>query len=532
MIRIHQLKLPVFHTIGQLEKKILKTLGITPGELQGYQIRKQSIDARKKGEICYVYALDVQVSQEAKVLKRKRPQVSMAKDARYSFPKSGELPLAHPPVIIGSGPAGLFCAYLLAQHGYAPVVIERGRKVEKRTQDVEKFWQGNQLQPESNVQFGEGGAGTFSDGKLNTLVKDVKGRSQAVLEAFIRHGAPESIGYQGKPHIGTDTLREVVANMRRQIQSWGGTFLFETCVVGMEFQQGRLASLECARNGASLHIETELAVLAIGHSARDTFEMLRQAGFQMEAKAFAVGLRVEHPQSLINESQYGADMAAKLPAAPYKLTANLKNGRGVYSFCMCPGGYVVNASSEAGRIAVNGMSYSGRDGANANSAIIVTVSPKDFDVPGPLGGVEFQRRLEGQAYRLGNGKVPQQLFGDFEAGRASSSYGAFPSAVKGQCGFGSLHHLFPKELTDSFCQGMHQFSNYITGFDREDVILSGVESRTSSPVRISRDESFESNKKGVYPCGEGAGYAGGILSAAMDGMKVAEAIAEKYKAPV
>lgn len=530
MIRIQQLKLPISHTEEQLAQKIARELKIGPEAIQTYKIRRQSIDARKKSQISYVYTIDAQVKQESRVLRRvKSSRIGAAKDAQYQFPVSGTKPLRHSPVIIGSGPAGLFCAYFLARHGYEPVLLERGRTVDQRGKDVEQFWKDNKLNPESNVQFGEGGAGTFSDGKLNTLVKDVKGRNQAVLDIFIRHGAPKEIGYQSKPHIGTDILKNVVKDMRRQIEAWGGTCLFETCVTGMEFHQNRLTSLHCVCKGETFKIETELAVLAIGHSARDTFEMLYHSGFLMEAKSFAVGLRAEHPQSMINISQYGEEAAAKLPAAPCKVTANLENGRGVYSFCMCPGGYVVNASSEPGRIAVNGMSYSRRDGGNANSAVIVTVTPKDFGGAEPLSGIEFQRRLEEQAYRLGAGKVPQQLFGDFERRTASSSYGGFSSAIKGQRDFGNLHQLFSGEIHDSFCRGMHQFSRYIPGFDRPDTILSGVESRTSSPVRILRDENFESNKKGVYPCGEGAGYAGGIMSAAMDGMKIAEAIAKQYK---
>ena len=529
MIRIQQLKLPISHTEEQLVQKIAKDLGIKKEAVGEYRIRKQSIDARKKSQISYVYTIDVQVKQESNVLRRaKSSRITLAKDVRYQFPSGGARPLSHPPVIIGSGPAGLFCAYLLARHGYAPILIERGRTIDKRTKDVEQFWMENRLHPESNVQFGEGGAGTFSDGKLNTLVKDVKGRNQAALDIFIHHGAPEEIGYQSKPHIGTDLLKHVVTDMRRQIEQWGGTCFFETCVTGMEFHQGALTGVTCIRNGEVLQFETELAVLAIGHSARDTFEMLYRSGFQMGAKSFAVGLRVEHPQSLINQSQYGEEAAGKLPAAPYKLTANLENHRGVYSFCMCPGGYVVNASSEQERLAVNGMSYSRRDGKNANSAIIVTVTPKDFG-SSPLSGVTFQRKLEEKAFRLGNGRIPQQLFGDFEQGKTSTSYGGFSSAAMGQREFGNLHQLFPKEIHDSFCQGMHQFSRSVPEFDRPDVILSGVESRTSSPIRITRNEEFESNIKGVYPCGEGAGYAGGIMSAAMDGMKVAEAIAQKYR---
>lgn len=531
MLRINQVKLPITHTQEQLKQKISKILKIKTKDIRSYRICKQSIDARKKQEISFVYTVDVLVEHESAVTKRiKNNQVSVSKDISYQFPSSGTERLQHRPIIIGSGPAGLFCAYLLAEHGYAPIIIERGKCIEERSKDVELFWKENRLNPASNVQFGEGGAGTFSDGKLNTLVKDAKGRNKKVLDIFIRHGAPEEIGYQGKPHIGTDLLKKVVIDMRKQIEAWGGTYLFETCVTDLHVKQGCLCDVECIRQdtGKRIRLETSLAVLAIGHSARDTFEMLYKKGFEMEAKSFAVGLRVEHPQSVINETQYGMKAASKLPASSYKLTANLKNGRGVYSFCMCPGGYVVNASSEERRLAVNGMSYNGRDGKNANSAIIVTVTPEDFEGDSPLSGVEFQRKLEEKAYLLGDGKIPQQLFGDFERERISASYGYFDSTVKGAHTFGALHQLFPKEIKDSFCEGMHIFSKYIKDYDNKDTILSGVESRTSSPVRITRNEFFESNLRGVYPCGEGAGYAGGIMSAAMDGMKVAEAIAQKY----
>lgn len=532
MIRIQQLKLPITHTEQQLLQKLAKLTRIKPNDILEYKIRRQSVDARKKGEVSFVYTIDVKVKNEAVILQRsKSGQISQAQDILYQFPKNSDgQRLKDPPVVIGSGPAGLFCAYLLAEHGFCPIILERGKPVEQRTEDVERFWRENILDPSSNVQFGEGGAGTFSDGKLNTLVKDVKGRNQKVLKIFIRHGAPSSIAYEAKPHIGTDILKDVVQSMRRQIETWGGKYFFQTCVTDLKFSDGRLNALICEEmnTGTVLQIEAELAVLAIGHSARDTFELLHRRGFEMEAKSFAVGLRVEHPQTMISETQYGQEAAAKLPAASYKVTANLENGRGVYSFCMCPGGYVVNASSEEGRLAVNGMSYHKRDGKNANSAVIVTVTPEDFGSCEPLSGVAFQRRLEEQAYLLGQGKVPQQLFGDFEAQKISGSYGSFPSEIKGQHTFGALHELFSEDIRESFCQGMHRFARYISDFDRADAILSGVESRTSSPVRITRNEDFESNKKGVYPCGEGAGYAGGIMSAAMDGMKVAEAIAQKY----
>ncbi len=536
MIRIQQLKLPVGHTKQQLLQKIAKMIRKKPEDILEYRIRRRSIDARKKQEISFVYTVDVRTEHESGILKHlKNSQVSKAEEVTYQFPDSSKgQSLKHPPVVVGCGPAGLFCAYLLAEHGYRPVILERGKSIGERTREVEQFWIDNVLNVKSNVQFGEGGAGTFSDGKLNTLVNDVKGRNRKVLEIFIRHGAPESIAYESKPHIGTDILRDVVRNMRRQIESWGGTYFFDSCVTNLEFYQDKLSALLCKdqNTGKVVRLETEIAVLAIGHSARDTFEMLHRQGFQMEAKSFAVGLRVEHPQFMINRAQYGVEAADKLPPASYKVTANLENGRGVYSFCMCPGGYVVNASSEEGQIAVNGMSYSKRDGKNANSAIIVTVTPQDFPGEGPLAGVEFQRKLEAKAYELGAGKIPQQLFGDFEAGTITAAYGGFMSEVKGLHAFAPLHQLFPEEIRTSFCQGMHQFAKRISDFDRTDAILSGVESRTSSPVRISRDKSFQSSKKGVYPCGEGAGYAGGIMSAAMDGMKIAEAIAGVYKSPI
>lgn len=534
MIQIQQLKLPVSHTEEELKQKIAKTLRLSSSEIQGYDIKKQSIDARKKQEVSYVYTVAVQVKNEEKLLKKaKNNNISIVKETEYIFPESGTEALHHRPVIIGNGPAGLFCGYLLAQHGYRPVIVERGRCVEERQKDVEKFWQTNILDVRSNVQFGEGGAGTFSDGKLNTLVKDVKGRNKKVLDIFVSHGAPKQISYVNKPHIGTDILRNVISDMRRQIEEWGGTYLFETCVTDMEISGNTIRSLTYRKekDGTIQQIDADVVVLAIGHSARDTFEMLMQRKVPMEAKSFAVGFRVEHPQNMISENQYGKEAATKLPAASYKLTANLENGRGVYSFCMCPGGYVVNASSEEGRLAVNGMSYSGRDGKNANSAIIVTVTPEDFGGDGPLRGVAFQRRLEEKAYELGKGSVPQQLFGDFEEEKVSDGYGEFSTELKGKYEFGALHTLFSKEITDSFIQGMHSFAKRIPDFDRKDAILSGVESRTSSPVKIPRDENFESSIRGLYPCGEGAGYAGGIMSAAMDGMKIAEEIVRRYAVP-
>lgn len=531
MIRIQQLKLPLEHDHYTIENKIRNVLGLAADREFTYEIIKKSVDARKKTQLMYVYTVDVSMSGEGKLVKKlHKPNVQLVTHARYHFPKPGETPLNVPPVIVGAGPAGLFCAYELALHGYRPLVLERGRRVDERMTDVTRFWESGVLDPSSNVQFGEGGAGTFSDGKLNTMVKDPVGRGRHVLEIFCKFGAPSEILYESKPHIGTDILTDVIRNMREEILRLGGKFLFESRMSDLRIENGRLRGLTISGGHTDRQIDAQVAVLALGHSARDTFELLQTHGFVMEPKAFAVGFRVEHPQAMINESQYGAgaDMS-HLPVAPYKVTANFPNQRGVYSFCMCPGGYVVNASSEAGRLAVNGMSYYRRDSANANSAIIVSVTPADFPDKGALSGVAFQRTLEEKAYKLGGGKIPQQLYGDYKEKRCSSDYGDFASCVKGAATFGALHELLTPDMSRCFMAGMEQFGERLRGFDRSDAILSGVESRTSSPLRILRDEAFESNWKGIYPCGEGAGYAGGITSAAMDGIKVAEAIAAKYK---
>lgn len=535
MIRIQQLKLSLEHDQqiieNKIENKIRHVLRLSADQKFTYEIVKRSIDARKKPDIYEVYTVDVSMSGEKKLVKGlRRPDVLLVKRARYHFPKPGTQPLTAPPVIVGAGPAGLFCAYELALHGYRPLVLERGKRVEDRVRDVSKFWESGVLDPSSNVQFGEGGAGTFSDGKLNTMVKDTFGRGRHVLELFCKFGAPSEILYESKPHIGTDILAEVIRNMREEILRLGGKFLFESRMSDLRIEDGRLKSLTVSGVHGDKQIDTDVAVLALGHSARDTFELLERRGFAMEPKAFAVGFRVEHPQAMINESQYGAgaDMT-HLPAAPYKVTANFPGQRGVYSFCMCPGGYVVNASSEERRLAVNGMSYYRRDSANANAAVIVSVTPADFPDAGALAGVTFQRMLEKKAFELGGGKIPQQLYGDFKERRCSRAYGDFGSCAKGAVAFGALHELLTPELNRCFIAGMEQFGMRLRGFDRSDAILSGVESRTSSPLRILRDEAFESTWKGVYPCGEGAGYAGGITSAAMDGIKVAEGIAAKYR---
>ena len=522
MLRISQLKLPVTHTQEQLEKKLLKMLRMSRKDLGQYYIRKRSLDARKKPELYYVYSIDVEIKNEERVLKSMKGKVQKVSVHPYCVPEHGTERLSDRPVIIGSGPAGLFCAYLLAREGYRPLIIERGAPVRERRKDVEKFWETGVLDPSSNVQFGEGGAGTFSDGKLNTLVKDPAGRNRFVLETFVKFGAPEDILWEQKPHIGTDILIDVVETMRREIEKMGGEFRFHSQVTDLIPEEKVLIinDEEKIRAGA--------AVLAIGHSARDTFYMLCERGFDMEAKAFAVGVRVEHPQRLIDENMYGRDNRGNLPAASYKLTEKLDNGRGVYTFCMCPGGYVVNASSEPGCLAVNGMSYHGRAGENANSAVIVTVTPQDYGTDHPLSGVEFQRELERRAWEEGSGCVPVQRFEDFCANKETVELGCIKPNIKGHYRLGNVRNIFPEELSLSIQEGIGAMDHKIRGFADKDVLLSGVESRTSSPVRISRDDGFRSNIPWVYPCGEGAGYAGGITSAAMDGVKVAEALVRKF----
>lgn len=539
MIRIQQIKVPVRHEKKDIEQKIKKLLHLKQTDPIDFEIWKQSIDARRGQTPFYVYTVDVNLhiksDQEKKLIQKVyNKNVMLTNRKIYTFPTSGTKKLQHRPVIAGSGPAGLFCAYLLARHGFQPLVIERGKTADQRKQDVERFWKDGRLDTSSNVQFGEGGAGTFSDGKLNTLVKDSAGRSRFVLETFVQHGADSNILYVNKPHIGTDRLIHIVSSLREEIIRLGGTFCFETCLKEMHVEGGRLCAVTTQTAGQTRQILTDLLVLAIGHSARDTFEMLHRHDLPMEAKPFAVGFRIEHPQKMIDLHQYhGADLHG-LAAASYKVTASCQDGsgrqRGVYSFCMCPGGYVVNASSEEGMLAVNGMSYQKRDGKNANSAVILSVTPDDFPGGGshPLNGIAFQRELEKRAYLLGAGRIPQQLYGDFKAGRVSHNYGDFTSQAKGACTFADLGQLLPKEMQPSLICAMEQFAGYIPGFDRYDAILSGIESRTSSPVRILRNEQYESAVGGIYPCGEGAGYAGGIMSAAMDGMKVAEAIGEKF----
>lgn len=538
MIRIGQLKIRTGHTKEELKKRIERTLGVSGEEIDSYEIRKRSIDARKKPEIFYVYTIDAKLKsgkREKTILSRgKKRELSEVRDKMYCFPSCEEnLRMQHRPVIVGSGPAGLFCAYLLAKHGYRPLLIERGAPVEERKEAVEAFWETGVLDTETNVQFGEGGAGTFSDGKLNTLVKDPAGRNREVLKVFVEHGAPEEILYDNKPHIGTDILIHVVQKMRESIEHMGGECRFYTKMCGIQTKNGKIKAIQIEEKGKQDILQADVAVLALGHSARDTFRMLYESGVFLEPKSFAVGVRVEHLQEQINESQYGIKQHPDLPAAAYKLTAKASNGRGVYTFCMCPGGYVVNASSEKGKLCVNGMSYHGRAGENANSAVIVTVTPDDYadhGYKGPLAGVEFQRHLEERAFQAGNSKIPVQCFGDYKRGIISTEFGRVKPQMKGAYQFGNVRGIFPEEIATSIEEGLEAFDKKIRGFASEDTILSGVEARTSSPLRMTRDETMQSvNISGLYPCGEGAGYAGGITSAAMDGIKVAEAIARSYQ---
>ena len=467
-------------------------------------------------------------NQENTILRKvHNNNIMLTQKKEYTFPSPGEEELKYPPVIVGSGPAGIFCAWYLAKAGYRPLVLERGEEAHVRQKTVENFWKNGVLDPDSNVQFGEGGAGTFSDGKLNTLVKDPSGRNHEVLKRFVQAGAPSEIIYQQKPHLGTDVLVGVVETLRHEIEEMGGKFQFRSKVTDLFFENSQLKEIEI--NGEK-RIPAQVCVLAVGHSARDSFSMFEKKGIYMEPKSFAVGVRMEHPQSMINLALYGEEENEKLGAAAYKVTHTCENGRGVYSFCMCPGGYVVNASSEPEMLAVNGMSYQARDSRNANSALIVSVTPADFPEEGPLGGVAFQRNLERAAWKAGNGKVPVQLFEDYQKHKPSTRLKDVEPCIKGACVPGDVRSIFPKEIGDSIEEGVLAFGKKIKGFDRPDAVLSGVESRTSSPVRIVRDkDSLEANYEGIYPCGEGAGYAGGITSAAMDGIKVAEAVSKKFR---
>jgi hypothetical protein len=531
MIRINQIHMKPNHTEADLRKAVLKQLRLSENDNCKITIAKQSIDARKKPDIFYIYSVNVtglNTDENKLVKKLKNKNIVVASEHSYNFPLSNLKVQKEEdrPVIIGFGPAGMFAALKLAKAGLRPIVYERGQSVDERQKTVESFWETGVLNTESNVQFGEGGAGTFSDGKLNTMIKDPTGRIREVLRVFVEHGADEKILYINKPHIGTDVLAKVVKNIREEILLLGGEIHFNTKMEELIADNGRLNRIRIKNllTGEENVRTCSCVCLAIGHSARDTFKAVHNAGCTMQPKAFAVGVRMEHPQEFINYNAYG-DCNYKLPAADYKVTYQTEKNRGVYSFCMCPGGYVVNASSEMERIAVNGMSYSGRNGKNANSAIIVTVTPEDFG-NGIFDGMYFQQKLEHLAYVHGNGKIPVQLYGDFLRQRVSCGFGTVTPCIKGGYSFADLNQVLPDFLNEALKSGIAGFSHSIKGFDMEEAVLSGVESRTSSPVRIIRNENLQSETlSGLFPCGEGAGYAGGITSAAVDGIKVAEQMA-------
>lgn len=527
MIRIRQIYINIEdEQENNLRKKCCKILRIHEQDLQKLKIHKLSLDARKKPLLYYVYEVDVEVLHEDLLLSKVRNQhVGKTPDEEYRGPIMGKEVLNERPVIVGAGPAGLFCAYLLAEYGYRPIILERGERIEDRVRTVEEFWKSGQLNLHSNVQFGEGGAGTFSDGKLNTLVKDQYHRQRKVLEIFVECGAPREILYLQKPHIGTDLLRKVIINMRNKIIAMGGEFRYQTLLTDIFLENQMIKKVQINQQE---FLDTDVLVLAPGHSARDTFQMLANRNLVMEAKPFAVGVRIQHPQKMINKSQYGIEHSSLLGPASYKLTYNTKDHRGVYTFCMCPGGFVVNSSSEDGCLAINGMSNYKRDEDNANSAIIVTVSPKDFGEDA-LAGLEFQRLLERKAYSLGNGKIPLQTYQDFKNNRKTEELEEIKPVMRGKYTFSNLRDIFPIYIVDSLIEGIDYFDTKIKGFGRGDALLAAVESRTSSPVRIKRNDLGISSIKGIYPCGEGAGYAGGITSAAMDGIYQAENIIKRYR---
>ena len=524
MIRIRQINVNLDNdTLENVYKKAANRLRIKQEEILDLKIIKKSLDARHKPNLFYIYEVDVKVKDENKILKYNKDKDILASNYEpYKFNVTGSKNNAKI-VIVGAGPAGLMASYVLAENGYKPLVIERGEDVDNRVKTVEQFFETNKLNTESNVQFGEGGAGTFSDGKLTTQVKDPFKRKQKVLETLVKAGADDNIVYINKPHIGTDKLRDIVKNMRNIAIKNGASYRYNTKLTNIITKNNELKAIEV--NNKEI-IECNVLILAIGHSARDTFYMLNDK-INMEAKPFAVGVRVQHPQKLINKSQYGIEFHELLEAASYKLTYNTQNKRGVYSFCMCPGGYVVNASSEEGMLAINGMSNHARERENANSAIIVSVTPKDFGDK-PLDGIEFQRKLEKKAYEIGKKYIPVQLLEDYKNNKETVKLGHINPIFKGKYNLANLNLIFPEYINESIKEAMDYYGNKIKGFNDGDVILAGVESRTSSPVRMERNELCESNIKGIFPCGEGAGYAGGITSSMMDGLKVSEAIAQIY----
>jgi uncharacterized FAD-dependent dehydrogenase len=532
MLRLTEVKLPLNHSEREIKDAILKRLKITANELVGYSIFRRGVDARNPSAIVFIYTLDVEVRNEVELAERlqRDRHVSPAPDMRYHFVARAPAGLALRPVVIGTGPCGLFAGLILAQMGFRPIILERGKAVRERTRDTFGLWRNSVLDPESNVQFGEGGAGTFSDGKLFSQIKDPRHCGRKVLTEFVKAGAPPEILYVSKPHIGTFRLVAIVENMRETIHALGGEIRFQCKVAGIDIEKGHdtRGQVRGVVLAGGETIATDHVVLAVGHSARDTFQMLYDRGVYIEAKPFSIGLRIEHPQSLIDRARYGKNAGHPLlGAADYKLVHHCRNGRSAYSFCMCPGGTVVAATSEPGCVVTNGMSQYSRNERNANSGIVVGITPGDY--PGhPLAGIAFQRHWEARAFEAGGSNycAPAQRVGDFMAGRPSTALGSvLPSYTPG-VRMTDLSPCIPDYAVAAIREALPVFDQQIKGFAMDDAVLTGVETRTSSPIRIKRNEEYQSlNTRGLFPAGEGAGYAGGILSAAVDGIEVAEAVA-------